>query len=233
MRLFCFTFAGGSGSFFDGLGEYVRSDVELVKLEYAGHIARHREAFYRDFDGLTADMYAQVKVRQNGQPYALLGYSMGALAAAEVVKTVLDRDELPAPAHVFLASHAPCGMSDGYDVDSAGDDETVKRWTIRFGGLSDDLIGNRTFWRMYLPVYRADYRLITGYDFGRLDFTVDVPADMFFSPEDIPPGDMEKWRGIFTGPCDIKAYSGGHFFLREHAREVAEVINERLGRYGV
>ena len=57
MRLFCFTFAGGSKSFFDQLEGWIDASIELVKLEYAGHGTRHRERFYKDFFELAEDMY--------------------------------------------------------------------------------------------------------------------------------------------------------------------------------
>lgn len=233
MRLFCFTFLGGSGSFFNGLEAYVRPETELVKLEYAGHMERRHEPFYRDFDELTADMYSQVKAQAEEGPYALFGYSMGALAAAEVTKMIRAKGELPPPAHVFLASHGPCVLGERTDAKRPDTDETIKQWTIRFGGLSEKLINSPTFWRIYLPIYRADYELITDYDFSRLGFVTDIPATVLFSPADIPREDMEKWRRVFTGRCDILEYDGGHFFLREHEREVADVVNERLGRHDV
>ena len=234
MRLFCFTFVGGSGSFFNGIEPHLRPGIELVKLEYAGHMERRHEPFYGDFDALAADMYGQVRAQvQAGESYALFGYSMGAIAAAEVTKMILGREELPPPAYVFLASHGPCPILDRTEHVETQTDETVKRWTIRFGGLSEKLINSRTFWRIYLPIYRADYELITDYDFGRLAYVTDVPATVLFSPADIPRVDMEKWRGIFTGVCDVLEYDGGHFFLREHEREVADVINERLKDYDV
>ena len=229
MRLFCFTFAGGSGSFFNGIELHLRPDIELVKLEYAGHMERSHEPFYGDFDALTADMYGQVRAQvRAGEPYGLFGYSMGALAAAEVTKTILAEGELPLPAHVFLASHGPCPILDRTELSGQDTDETVRQWTIRFGGLPEKLVNSRTFWRIYLPIYRADYELITGYDYSRLDYVTDIPATVLFSPADIPRVDMEKWRGIFAGACDILEYDGGHFFLRGHEREVADVVNERL-----
>lgn len=234
MRLFCFTFAGGSASFFNGIEPYLRPDIRLVKLEYAGHMERRREPFYGDFDALTADMYSQVKAQvREGGPYALFGYSMGALAAAEVTNMILARGELPPPEHVFLASHGPRALGERPCANGLDADEVVKQWTIHFGGLSERLINSQTFWRIYLPIYRADYGLIENYDFSRLDFVTDIPAAVLFSPADIPRRDMEKWRRVFTGACDILEYDGGHFFLREHEREVADAINERLGRYGV
>lgn len=232
MQLFCLTFAGGSGSFFNGLEAYIGPEIELVKLEYAGHIGRHREPFYRDFGELTADMYGQIKARvRPDEPYALLGYSMGTLAAVELTKTFLERGEVSPPHHVFLASHGPCPILDRAKFSVSATDETVKEWTVRFGGLSGKLINSRTFWRMYLPIYRADYMLIAGYDFSRLDYEMSIPATALFSSEDIRCEDMEKWHSIFTGKFDMLEYDGGHFFLQGHEREVADAIRERLSRY--
>lgn len=234
MRLFCLPFVGGSGSFFNGLAQYLKPNIETVDLEYAGHMERRHEPFYRNFDELTADMYGQVRARvRPKEPYALFGYSLGAIAAAEVTKAILAKGELPPPAHVFLASHGPCVLGERVNADGQDTDETVRQWTIRFGGLPEKLINSRTFWRIYLPIYRADYELITGYDFSRLDFVTGIPATALFSPEDIPRTNIEKWRDIFTGACDVLEYDGGHFFLREHEQEVADVINERLRQYDV
>ena len=49
-QLFCFTYAGGTSSFFDELGKEL-SGIEVVKLDYAGHGERHKENFYENFDG--------------------------------------------------------------------------------------------------------------------------------------------------------------------------------------
>ncbi len=233
MRLFCFPFVGGSGSFFNGLAPYLRPDIEPVKLEYAGHMERRHEPFYKDFDELTADMYGQIKTQAGEGPYALFGYSLGALAAAEVTKMIQARGEMPLPVHVFLASHGPCFLGERVSAEGPDENETIKRWTVRFGGLPEKLINSPTFWRVYLPVYRADYELITSYDFGRLVYETRIPATVFFSPSDIPRRDMEKWRRVFTGSCDILEYDGGHFFLREHEQEVADVINERLREHDI
>ena len=94
MQLFCFTYAGGNAGFFDMLDSELSSEVELVKLEYAGHGTRCHEPFYRNFKELAQDMHDQLfgQYRQ-GQPYALFGYSMGSIAAIETLSLIMKRKE--------------------------------------------------------------------------------------------------------------------------------------------
>ena len=225
MQLFCFTFAGGSASFFSKLEKYLDPEITVVKMEYAGHGSRHREGFYKNFTELADDMYSALLDSLNPkEPYILFGYSMGSIAVVELVKLILGKKEIPVPFHVFLASHAP--MTD-YRLGEIKDieiDEKVKAYTISFGGLSEKLINNDSFWRIYLPVYRADYALIWKYDFGRLAFKTDIPATVFFSSTDIPRENIEKWRDIFINRCNIMEYCGGHFFIIGHMREIANIM---------
>ena len=50
-QIVCFTYAGGNKSFFDVIEKDLK-EVELVKLEYAGHGERHKEILYQSFDEL-------------------------------------------------------------------------------------------------------------------------------------------------------------------------------------
>ena len=50
-QLFCFTYAGGTASFFNGIAKDL-TEVDLVALEYSGHGTRHSE--------LLSDNFAQV-----------------------------------------------------------------------------------------------------------------------------------------------------------------------------
>ncbi len=55
-QLFCFSYAGGSASFFDVI-EKDLAPIEMVKLEYSGHGTRRKDPFYKAFDELVEDMY--------------------------------------------------------------------------------------------------------------------------------------------------------------------------------
>ena len=222
-QLFCFTYAGGNASFFDEI-EKDLSDINVVKLEYSGHGSRHKEPLYQSFVELADELYEQVKSKLSDSEYALFGYSMGTISLVEVLTRIVDKCEIPLPSHVFLAAHEPITKVEftGYSSDNL--DEWVKNRTIKFGAIPDKLMNNTSFWRMYLPLYRADYSLIGKYKFEELNLKCDIPATIFYSETDTPKSGMELWTKYFKGKCDFYQYEGSHLFIRKHHSKMAKVI---------
>lgn len=233
MQLFCFPCAGGTADFFSQLAPWFSSSVELVKLEYAGHGTRHREPLYENFAQLADDLYGEVRrLYQPGDACALFGYSMGSIAAAEVLVRILRDGELPPPERVFLAAHGPFVKRELLRFHGGEADEWVRKRVISLGGVPEKLLENRTFWRMYLPLYRADFRLVTGYDFDKLTLACEVPLTGVYGKQDLPREEMEAWSRYFHGECELVEYSGDHFFITEHRRELAELMERRLVKGG-
>ncbi len=105
-QLFCYTCAGGTGAFFDTI-EKDLPEMQLVKPDYPGHGSRRKEPFCRNFTELADDLFARFRKEYAGGPYALFGYSMGSITAAEMLRRILADEDLPNPACVFLAAHEP------------------------------------------------------------------------------------------------------------------------------
>ncbi len=147
MCLFCFTHAGGSASFFDLLKPHLEMSVGLTGMEYAGHGMRMKENLYQDFGELVDDLYPRIgEILSSGsEPYALMGYSMGSISTVEVLKRILSEGKLPPPAYVFLAAHEPHTKGELQGFSSEESDGLVRERTVRFGGLPESLIGNRSF----------------------------------------------------------------------------------------
>lgn len=229
MQMFCFPYAGGTADFFSQLEPWFPPSVELVKLEYAGHGARCQEPFYQNFSQLADDLYQTVKgLYCPGGEYTLFGYSMGSVAAVEVLVRVLQDGQLPPPKRVFLAAHEPCTKRELLRFQGDEADEWVKRRTISLGGVPERLLENRTFWRVYLPLYRADYTLITNYDFDKLTLACEIPLTGLYGAQDIVPEEMRGWRKYFQGECEFVEFEGGHFFITQRRQELAELIADRM-----
>ena len=174
-QIFCFTHAGGNASFFDEIEDDI-PEYTFVKLEYAGHGLRHKEDFYANFDELAEDMYLKLKNEYLGGEYALFGYSMGCISLIEVLNRILNDTDFQNPVHAFLAAHEPHTKAELSYFINGELDELVKKRTIEFGTVPEVLLNNKTFWRMYLPIYRADYSLIGNYKFENLKLKTNIPA---------------------------------------------------------
>lgn len=230
-RLFCFPYAGGNASFFDPI-EKELPGFALTKLEYPGHGARHAEPCCRDFGELAEDAFRRLAGAYSGGDYALFGYSMGSITLIEVLRRILDEPGMKAPFRVFLAAHEPHTKIELAGFSAGELDEWVKERTIRFGAVPEKLRDNKIFWRMYLPLYRADYALIGTYKFEDLSLRTAVPATVFYSETDTPRAEMELWRNYFTGDCAFYEFPGNHFFIQDHYREIARLMEAGLPRQG-
>lgn len=228
MKLICFSYAGGNSLFFDNLKRELLPDVELFAIDYAGHGKRHKSPFYNDFSELANDMYDILDQElQKDEPYALMGYSMGSISAFEVLRLITERGR-KLPEHIFLAAHEPKTKAELQYYNDEKMNDFVKKRTIEFGAVPEKLINNKSFWRMYLPIYQADYYLIGKYRFETVDFKSDVPVTVFYSESDTPYEDMKEWERYFPKSSDYVEYEGNHLFMNEHFCEIANDIKERL-----
>ncbi len=122
------------------------------------------------------------------------------------------------------------GILDIRKRDKSEIDNWVKERTIQFGAVPKTLIDNAPFWRMYLPLYKADYLMISQYKFEDLDICTSVPATVFYSETDTPLDEMRDWDRYFVGDIDFIQYEGDHFFINDYHKEIADNIKDRLER---
>ncbi len=162
----------------------------------------------------------------NGETYGLLGYSMGCISALEVLKRINHLD-ISRPRHIFLAAHEPRTQTEWLNSINDVNDKWVIDRTIKYGNVPEKLWKNKTFLRMYLPLFRADYSMIAKYNFEQLDLKSDINTSVFYSETDTPRKEMQLWSKFF--PCDYYEYSGTHFFIREYHAQIAEVIKNKMG----
>lgn len=228
MKLFCLTYAGGNATFYDNLEKQLAGCIDLIKFEYSGHGRRHKEKCYSSMEELADDAYTYLKNTVSYEDeYAIIGYSMGSIGVVEVLKRILE-EEFILPKRVFLAAHEPHTKVELAGFDSDEKDELVKERTIRFGAVPEQLITNRSFWRMYLPIYKADYSIIGKYSFENLVFETNIPATVLYSKTDTPFAAIKNWKKYFIKECQFVEFTGNHFFIQDNLEKVAKIIRDAL-----
>ncbi len=224
-RLYCLPYAGGSSLFYGPLGERLKPDVTLCTPDYPGHGMRMGGEVVTSMDDLMDDMYAQLQEEGLREPFALLGYSMGATVAYHLYFYLKERGIHPQ--HLFLLSNTPPYVADEGVPSTDLDDDAFLAELAALGGMPQELLESRELIELFLPLLRADVRLE---EVGQVAEPTVVDANMtvLYGREDSVCSKMGEWRRCAGGQCELRAFDGGHFFMLDHYADVAEIINRTL-----
>lgn len=228
MRLLCFTYAGGNADFFDQLEDILGEKISVIKFEYPGHGSRRKEPLKHSIEEIAKDAYLLYGNKYRFEDdFALFGYSMGTLVMVEFIKLLLADGHENGLKYVFVASHEPRSYRKIIgDVEITED--WIKKRIVELGNISDKLQQNTTFWRMYLPLYMADFQSIAKYRFDDLKYKITAPITAMYSESDTSVFDIEGWKRFTDCSFETCKFDGGHFFIREHYEEVAKLIIGKL-----
>ena len=112
-----------------------------------------------------------------------------------------------------------------------GSDEEIVQELRRTGATNVEILDNASFVAAFLPVIRADYRLSETYREGP-GARLRVPITVLYGDRDTEVDDREAegWRDVTDGSCEIRVFSGGHFYLDEHRGSVVELLTAQARR---
>ncbi|RFS86610.1 thioesterase [Actinomadura spongiicola] len=225
-RLVCFPHAGGSASYFHPLSAALAPAHEVWAIQYPGRQDRRREPFAKDIPELADQVFAALRGRVE-EPFAFFGHSMGALVAFEVARRWRRTGEA-GPARLVLSGRraASTHRDELLDLD---DEDAVVAELRRLGGTADQFLADRELLDTILPVTRADYGAVGAYTAGP-DAVVDVPLLVLVGDRD-PVTTIEEataWERHSTASCEVRVFSGGHFFLEPRAAEVIATLQKEM-----
>jgi surfactin synthase thioesterase subunit len=156
--------------------------------------------------------------------YALFGYSMGALIAFALTRT-LAAAKGPRPAALIVAAarapHLPAREALLHKMD----DDALLIELTRYEGTLPELMADAELMELILPRLRSDFELCETFDVQAGD-TVPVPIHAFGGQRDeqITPADLAAWMDLSTAPGSYQGLPGGHFFLDGQADVLADRI---------
>ena len=224
-RLFCLPYAGGSSLFYRELGSYLKPTIEMCAIDLAGHGMRMGEPLNSSMDQALDDVYGQMRQVGLDEPFALLGYSMGASIAYYLYFYLKERGIRPKHLY-FMANTPPYVPDDGVPSADLPDDEFLQEMSA-LGGLPQEVLECQELVDLFLPIMRADVRLEEG-SLASGPQTIDCNMSVLYSTQDDEGGQMEQWRRCAGRLCDFHQFEGTHFFMLDHYADVAEIINRTL-----
>lgn len=225
VRLVCLPHAGGSASAFRRWRDALPDDIDLIAVQYPGREDRYAEPFASDV-GALADTLADVLVPHADRPLFLFGHSMGASIAYEVTLR-LERRNVP-PAGLFVSAHPPPHRQRDSDLHRQ-DDEALVQDVRRLAGDAPTLLDEPEVRALFLPMLRADYRLIETYRRDvpvRLATSVDVllPVD----DGEVTRDEALAWQDLSLAPLTLHEVRGGHFYLQKEPAALLARLLPRL-----
>jgi medium-chain acyl-[acyl-carrier-protein] hydrolase len=227
LRLFCFPGAGAGGAMFRAWGPPLGPDVEVWGGELPGHWKRIDEPLVRAMEPLVAGFTEAMRPALD-KPYALFGFSMGALVAFEAARA-LRRQGAAAPRHLFVAGRfAP-------DVPFPGDplhlraDASFVEGMGQVYGLPENMTQDADLLRLIVPMMRADMQLLETYEY-RAEPPFDCPMSGFAGDRDpaVQGALLEGWAKHTTGGFQSQRFPGPHHFLERNTDGVVRAIKTAL-----
>jgi surfactin synthase thioesterase subunit len=226
VTLVCFPHAGGSASFFYPVSDALQSTLKVVALQYPGRQDRRHERPLTTIAELADESFAALRPLMD-RPLAFFGHSMGATLAFEVAVR-MKRELASAPVTLFASGRRAPSRHRMETVHQRDDDGIVAELK-NLSGTDSRIMGDEELLRMILPAIRSDYTAAETYRYQPGPM-LDCPIVALVSDSDpkVTVDEARSWADHSTGAFELHTFSGGHFYLAQHQREVINLISDQL-----
>ncbi|WLP56482.1 thioesterase II family protein [Agrobacterium fabrum] len=182
-RLICLPPAGAGPSLFRSWVQNSESIFDVVPVALPGREAHFTKPLPHDIQSL-ADHVANEITGLLQAPYALFGYSMGAVVAYELLRHLSLR-RLPLPdAFYILGSNSPDRVLEGREPIHSMTSEDFQQSLVEIGGTPDEILRDREAMALFEPVLRNDFRICETYEFTPPHLPVTFPVHVFVADAD-------------------------------------------------
>lgn len=214
-------FAGGNCYSLQFLKRYMPHH-ELVMLELPGRGKRTAEDLLHDKSKAVADLFDQLmKLKLEGD-FIIYGHSMGATLGLLLCEQLEQAGHSPA-CLIVTGSAGPGVGEQEQRYKLKGED--FKNALRRLGGISEEVLGHEELFEYFEPVIRADFELLEKDELEPAG-PLRVPIHAIMGSEEEDSDQISNWQRFTMGALTTEIWKGNHFFINEHAMELAGVIKD-------
>lgn len=231
LKLFCIPYAGGSASIYHKWKKYFEDYVDIYPIELAGRGRRFGETPYSDLNDIVDDAYDNIKYMINDGPYMILGHSMGALIAFELIYKIKEKGD-NVPIHTYFSGKGAPQINSYEDRICHLPDKEFMEEVFSLGGTPKELLQEKELLELFTRILRADYEAIENYKYiDRLD-KFEFPISIFNGRDDkLTRKKIVNWNIHTKKECRIYNFEGGHFFINDKIKELSDIINRDVNEY--
>lgn len=227
-QLFLLHFAGGNRYSFDFLKSYIGNHFDFHSLELPGRGRRFDEDLVKSKDLAIQDYVNQIRNKRNKQPYIIYGHSMGATLGLSVTKQL--ESSLDAPLQLIVSGNSGPGADGVIDekekkIRYLMNDKELKQELRILGGVPEEVLQNDELFDFFSPIIRADFEVLEKNYFLEENLKIDIPIFAMMGTREEKHDKIENWKTFTSSGLGYKILEGGHFFIHDHCKEIAEIIN--------
>lgn len=226
-KLLCFSHAGSSATIFHQWDSiFYEKGIEIIPVELPGRGLRSDEPLCQNIDEIVQDIFIKYKKIVAHDNYALFGHSMGCLILYEFCK-YCKKQGVALPLHVFVsgrgAPHICLREKKTHMID-----EYFMKEVYKLGGCDEELINDSELMRIFLPILRNDYALVEKYKAGPIENLICGITVLNGIQDTIADDELKEWARYTSGKFEIINFQGGHFYLFDYPKRMAQIVMERL-----
>jgi surfactin synthase thioesterase subunit len=233
MKVFFIPYAGGSANSYRVFRKYLDPKIEMVLVELAGRGERKHESFYEDINEAVEDIINKIRDKIDDEPYSIFGHSMGGLIIYELLGEI-EKLGIHYPKHVFISARRAPHLKSlyGKKYHKLPDKEFVFELS-KLGDMNREFSKQPNLFKIFLPIIRADYKLVEEYVFNRPIKKLRCNMSLFYAIDDIETSKEEvlQWREYAGKEVECFEFQGGHFYLFANMGVVSNVINNTFDQY--
>ena len=221
LKVVVFPHAGGGTLFYRNFKSvFKHSDVSVI--QYPGREEKYAQVMPDTVGELADEIFREYRDLFKSD-YVIWGHSMGSTVGYEVAKRCEEILRNPPIAFFSSGASAPCNPTTKKVKLSIDSDKDFEELMDLYGGISDELRHNKDFCDYFYPIIRRDMKILVDYKDEKY-IKLECPISLIEGTEDVR--DIDEWKFYTDFDINVKYHNGGHFFINDHKKEIADYIEK-------
>lgn len=231
LRLFCFPYAGGMAEIYYSWINDLPDNIELVAIQYPGHVPGTCEKLYTRLTHLAEDLVKEIE-QLDDKKYVFFGHSMGVLVAYELAQKIL-QSKMRNPEYLFFAARNPPHLPIVQPLIHNMTDDEIIQVARAFNALPEEVLRNQELLKVIIPILKADFEMIGTWNHDPDAEALDIPICAFSGVNDSLglPKNMAEWNKYTKKDFRIIKVPEQHYFIlnKDVRKDVIDIIVKQTG----